>query len=92
MGKKLGRNSPCPCGSGKKLKKCCVTELEASMPGPGPVSKETMAETDRWMAEEGYTHEVALQLQELAARRRRRRKRGSVIPAAIIGAMLGGHV
>jgi len=21
---KVGRNDPCPCGSGKKLKKCCV--------------------------------------------------------------------
>lgn len=23
MGKKIGRNDPCPCGSGKKFKKCC---------------------------------------------------------------------
>jgi preprotein translocase subunit SecA len=22
-GKKVGRNEPCPCGSGKKFKKCC---------------------------------------------------------------------
>ncbi|MFH1491131.1 MAG: SEC-C metal-binding domain-containing protein, partial [Pseudomonadota bacterium] len=22
-GEKIGRNSPCPCGSGKKYKKCC---------------------------------------------------------------------
>lgn len=22
--KKVGRNAPCPCGSGKKIKKCCV--------------------------------------------------------------------
>ncbi|MHB1276244.1 MAG: SEC-C metal-binding domain-containing protein [Candidatus Humimicrobiaceae bacterium] len=22
--KKLGRNDPCPCGSGKKYKKCCA--------------------------------------------------------------------
>jgi len=21
--KKVGRNEPCPCGSGKKYKKCC---------------------------------------------------------------------
>jgi uncharacterized protein YecA (UPF0149 family) len=21
--KKVGRNDPCPCGSGKKYKKCC---------------------------------------------------------------------
>ncbi|MBD0373821.1 MAG: DUF1186 domain-containing protein [Pyrinomonadaceae bacterium] len=23
--KKVGRNEPCPCGSGKKYKKCCGT-------------------------------------------------------------------
>jgi preprotein translocase subunit SecA len=22
-GRKIGRNDPCPCGSGKKYKKCC---------------------------------------------------------------------
>jgi hypothetical protein len=25
-GKKVGRNEPCPCGSGKKYKKCCMKE------------------------------------------------------------------
>lgn len=24
MGKRIGRNDPCPCGSGKKYKKCCL--------------------------------------------------------------------
>ncbi len=23
------RNDPCPCGSGKKYKKCCMTKVEA---------------------------------------------------------------
>jgi len=23
---KIGRNDPCPCGSGKKYKKCCLTK------------------------------------------------------------------
>jgi len=23
-GQKIGRNDPCPCGSGKKYKKCCM--------------------------------------------------------------------
>ena len=23
-GPKIGRNDPCPCGSGKKYKKCCI--------------------------------------------------------------------
>ena len=22
--KKIGRNEPCPCGSGSKFKKCCI--------------------------------------------------------------------
>ena len=26
VGKKVGRNDPCPCGSGKKYKKCCGQE------------------------------------------------------------------
>ncbi|HNT63845.1 MAG TPA: UPF0149 family protein [Candidatus Desulfobacillus denitrificans] len=28
MGKKVGRNEPCPCGSGKKFKKCCGAASE----------------------------------------------------------------
>jgi len=27
QGKKIGRNDPCPCGSGKKYKKCCGKDL-----------------------------------------------------------------
>jgi hypothetical protein len=26
-GRKIGRNDPCPCGSGKKYKKCCGKEI-----------------------------------------------------------------
>ncbi|MEF3168618.1 MAG: SEC-C domain-containing protein [Deltaproteobacteria bacterium] len=26
---KVGRNDPCPCGSGKKYKKCCLARDEA---------------------------------------------------------------
>lgn len=25
---KVGRNQPCPCGSGKKYKKCCLGEVQ----------------------------------------------------------------
>lgn len=25
---KIGRNAPCPCGSGKKHKRCCLTQVE----------------------------------------------------------------
>ena len=27
---KVGRNDPCPCGSGKKYKKCCLAKDEAA--------------------------------------------------------------
>lgn len=27
MTKEIGRNDPCPCGSGKKYKKCCELRL-----------------------------------------------------------------
>lgn len=26
---KVGRNDPCPCGSGKKYKKCCANKATA---------------------------------------------------------------
>ena len=25
---KIGRNDPCPCGSGRKFKKCCIEKRE----------------------------------------------------------------
>ena len=31
MNTKVGRNDPCPCGSGKKYKKCCMSEEQAGM-------------------------------------------------------------
>lgn len=27
-GKKIHRNEPCPCGSGKKYKKCCINQKQ----------------------------------------------------------------
>jgi uncharacterized protein len=27
---KIGRNDPCPCGSGKKYKKCCYDKDQAA--------------------------------------------------------------
>jgi len=29
-GKKVGRNDPCPCGSGKKYKRCCLAKEEGA--------------------------------------------------------------
>jgi len=45
--KAIGRNDPCPCGSGKKYKKCCLPKQEA-MPRKAP--SEAMPE-DAFIAE-----------------------------------------
>lgn len=34
--KDVGRNDPCPCGSGKKFKKCCLGKVEAEAPWTPP--------------------------------------------------------
>ncbi len=34
MAKKTGRNEPCPCGSGKKYKHCCLDKLDNVIPFP----------------------------------------------------------
>jgi hypothetical protein len=38
MSDKVGRNDPCPCGSGKKYKQCCMhdSEQEDHQPRPSP--------------------------------------------------------
>lgn len=43
MNVKIGRNTPCPCGSGKKFKKCCL----------GHLSSQTSAASYSWMAPDG---------------------------------------
>jgi len=35
---KTGRNEPCPCGSGKKYKHCCLTQDQAAPPEPPSVT------------------------------------------------------
>lgn len=41
---KVGRNDPCPCGSGKKYKKCCLAKEEAHRPAEPPASMLTNEE------------------------------------------------
>ena len=33
--RKVGRNDPCPCGSGKKFKKCCLHATSPELPSSG---------------------------------------------------------
>jgi uncharacterized protein len=41
MNKKIGRNDPCTCGSGKKYKQCCMTKANATAGMPGLKKKFT---------------------------------------------------
>ena len=34
---KVGRNDPCPCGSGKKFKKCCEAKVQKKSLGSAQV-------------------------------------------------------
>lgn len=41
MSNKIGRNEPCPCGSGKKYKKCCIgSDKEFEFAHPKPSKRE----------------------------------------------------
>lgn len=33
MSDKIGRNDPCPCGSGKKYKQCCLSKKKLGLKG-----------------------------------------------------------
>jgi tetratricopeptide (TPR) repeat protein len=55
---KTGRNDPCPCGSGNKYKKCCLTNDEAA-------DRERLAESRSERDERAAEHQ--LQLQEFNA-------------------------
>ncbi len=47
-GKKPGRNDPCPCGSGKKYKKCCLPKHEEIKKSISPdIWKQIKAEKER---------------------------------------------
>ncbi len=57
---KVGRNEPCPCGSGKKFKRCCVEQAEVE----SRISRLT-AERDRLVAQrESAERELAALAEE----------------------------
>jgi tetratricopeptide (TPR) repeat protein len=41
----ISRNAPCPCGSGRKYKKCCLGKSENERPAPAGVASASV-ETD----------------------------------------------
>jgi Protein of unknown function (DUF1186)/SEC-C motif len=47
--KEVGRNEPCPCGSGKKFKKCCLDKFRPEQK-PAPV----LPSMDEWPLDDGF--------------------------------------
>lgn len=45
---KVGRNDPCPCGSGKKYKKCCLNKTKLQIKQPEDLM-ESEEEKKRWL-------------------------------------------
>jgi len=43
---KIGRNTPCPCGSGKKYKKCCLLLQNGTIQPNSPPTKSTPVYTE----------------------------------------------
>ncbi len=50
---KTGRNAPCPCGSGKKYKKCCLNKDEAARPEKTSVTPVESALRDQLLSFSG---------------------------------------
>ena len=44
---KIGRNEPCPCGSGKKYKHCCLEKHEAARQAKYPEQEENLRAKER---------------------------------------------
>ena len=52
----VGRNDPCPCGSGNKFKKCCLPKQEAERRERAKVAREEAAKAPPPAAEEEHEH------------------------------------
>src|ERR1700680_4977433 len=72
---KVGRNSPCPCGSGKKYKRCCIEKDERER-------REQAAAEARWNTDVWFPTSDDLQLPDVpdALRPEARRVLRSALP------------
>jgi hypothetical protein len=44
----IGRNDPCPCGSGRKFKRCCLEKVNQGVPVLPPEARELAREVPVW--------------------------------------------
>jgi len=61
---RVGRNDPCPCGSGKKYKKCCYAEDQKRLSNPSDVAGVTLDEL-RQRPEQHLTRDRLLSMERL---------------------------
>lgn len=57
----VGRNDPCPCGSGKKYKRCCLPKHLVEQPAAQTKEKVEVL-TDRWLPGQEYVKAVGYPL------------------------------
>jgi len=69
---KIGRNEPCPCGSGLKYKKCCLGKAPEEPELKDETENETVEESAEEAAEESKTVHGAVESIKDAARARKR--------------------
>lgn len=48
---KIGRNAPCPCGSGKKYKRCCLPKQSGSSREQGGNTEQSLMSKERFLAD-----------------------------------------
>ena len=61
---KIGRNDPCPCGSGKKYKKCCMASDEAAARAARPAQPAAVAARGPSLASHAREHDERDELTE----------------------------
>src|SRR3972149_10668940 len=66
MMNRAGRNDPCPCGSGKKYKRCCLQRVEAAAAGVHTVAKPAALNVPRAL-QAAVAHHLAGRLPEAEA-------------------------
>jgi hypothetical protein len=57
--KGIGRNDPCPCGSGKKFKKCCLGKIDAPPPAIEPLRATTPDDDLDWIDDDSGDDELS---------------------------------
>lgn len=67
---KIGRNQPCPCGSGKKYKRCCGAASAPSRATAAPAATANLTREPRWIIEDDGLDDLSNSVLDLVDERR----------------------